>query len=296
MKKCCSQALEDGLKYVWIDTCCIDKRSSAELSEAINSMFRWYRGAKHCYAFLEDVPANLDTTEDSSSFTRARWFKRGWTLQELIAPFFVRFYSGNWTFLGNSKTLRDIIVRITGVSSHILLGGDLRRESIAKRMSWASQRETTRDEDMAYCLLGIFDVNMPLLYGEGGDKAFIRLQEEILKTSLDHSVFAWGFTNDPKTANDPLEQVGVLAESPAAFAYSSSIVPYHFSGVNPFSMTNKGLQLELPILYAKGNQVFAVSHCHNEGHSADELAYHSYVLVVISLPNGASKYYHESPI
>lgn len=271
IKKCCSQALEDGLKYVWIDTCCIDKRSSAELSEAINSMFRWYENARHCYAFLEDVGADFCVTEDFSSFKDSRWFTRGWTLQELIAPVSVRFYSENWTFLGTRVDLSNIISEITGIPEVVL---KLRHRvrivhsmSIAKRMSWASRRGTTREEDMAYCLMGIFEVNMPLLYGEGSVKAFIRLQEEILKTSLDHSLFAWWYPGDYLR-----DKVGALATSPAAFSYASNIVPYHFSGVAPYSMANKGLRLELPLLYTKDHHLFAILRCHHEENTAAELA------------------------
>ncbi|KAI0418623.1 heterokaryon incompatibility protein-domain-containing protein [Xylaria grammica] len=194
---CCKQAQFDGFEYVWIDTCCIDKRSSAELSEAINSMYRWYKEAKICYTYLEDVswPAGsrLDRARPNeglpSSFLTSRWFSRGWTLQELIAPRTLVFYSKEWSSIGSRHSLQDTIVKITGISAQAF-GCNLDGISVAEKMSWASKRETTRVEDKAYCLLGLFDVSMPLIYGEG-EKAFRRLQEEIIKESDDETIFAW---------------------------------------------------------------------------------------------------------
>ncbi|KAH9208360.1 heterokaryon incompatibility protein-domain-containing protein, partial [Leptodontidium sp. 2 PMI_412] len=179
----CRQAIEDGYQYIWIDTCCIDKSSSAELSEAINSMYDWYTQAGICYAYLEDVL--LD------NFSSSRWFTRGWTLQELLAPAHVTFFGKGWTRLGGKSDLANEISIATEIDWETLIyPGWLRKKSIAQRMCWASKRETTRLEDEAYCLFGIFGVKMPLLYGEGGN-AFVRLQEEILKLSADQSLFAW---------------------------------------------------------------------------------------------------------
>lgn len=188
-------AQSQGLGFIWVDTCCIDKTSSAELTEAINSMFRYYQASAACYALLSDVEGGARIAASSGhslyleintveALRTSRWFTRGWTLQELIAPNTVQFYSRNWSFLGNKKDktgFQELISGITGIAVDILDGkcsvDDL---SIANRMQWASNRETTRAEDLAYCLMGIFSVNMPLLYGEGM-KAFLRLQEEILK-------------------------------------------------------------------------------------------------------------------
>ncbi|PMD24481.1 HET-domain-containing protein [Hyaloscypha hepaticicola] len=206
VRNSCRQARADGYAYIWIDTCCIDKTSSAELSEAINSMYQWYKDSAICYAYLSDVlihpgpsdlPHNLRHpfyTEDgmrySSSPSYSRWFSRGWTLQELLAPVKLQFFDRNWNSIGMKEDHMNTISRITNIDLFALNGGDLRRLSIARRMSWAANRQTTRIEDMAYCLLGVFGINMPLLYGEGA-KAFIRLQEEILKISNDQSLFAW---------------------------------------------------------------------------------------------------------
>ncbi|KUJ11110.1 HET-domain-containing protein, partial [Mollisia scopiformis] len=191
IKYCCDQALSDGIEWAWIDTCCIDKSSSAELSEAINSMFRWYQNAVRCYAYLFDVPGHVNPALDPSELARSRWFKRGWTLQELLAPKNLIFFSSTWRRIGTKEELYGPLATITGIEPEILQGEDLQAVSVATRMSWAAKRETTRTEDMAYCLLGIFDINMPLLYGEG-KRAFFRLQEEILKANSDQSIFAWG--------------------------------------------------------------------------------------------------------
>ena len=179
--KACELAAHNHFEWIWIDTCCIDKSSSAELSEAINSMFRWYRDSTICYAYLSDV-------SHEGRFGFSRWFTRGWTLQELIAPSFVLFLDQRWSAVGSKLSRAREIEKITGIPKASL--SDLMRSSIAIKMSWASKRETTRIEDQAYSLLGLFDINMPLLYGEG-EKAFIRLQQEIIRSSDDESILAW---------------------------------------------------------------------------------------------------------
>ncbi|KAM5341746.1 hypothetical protein ACJ41O_014777 [Fusarium nematophilum] len=234
VKKCCSLARSNGFDHVWIDTCCIDKTSSAELSEAINSMYRWYQEATICYGYLADVssPAELPSS---------RWFTRGWTLQELIAPSEMIFFNRDWEVLGTKESLNQTISACTGIPEAILSGGDdLETASIAQRMSWAAERKTTRTEDRAYCLLGIFGINMPLLYGER-EKAFLRLQEEIMRVSDDHSLFAW---------RCPGSRGGLLATSPEAYKDSGDIIswntltPYN----SPFTLTNKGVHLEIPFI------------------------------------------------
>ena len=186
---CAKQALEDGLQYFWIDSCCIDKSSSAELSEAINSMFRLYRTAARCYAYLSDVSAheNLSPSELSceSSFTRSRWFTRGWTLQELLAPRSVDFYSQEGMWLGDKKSLELQIHQATGITLQALQSDSLSEFSVEERMGWATKRKTTLEEDQAYCLIGLLDISLPVIYGEGITRAFRRLQEEIKKISND---------------------------------------------------------------------------------------------------------------
>ncbi|KAI6012665.1 heterokaryon incompatibility protein-domain-containing protein, partial [Pisolithus orientalis] len=194
--KSCEQAMRDGYRWLWIDTCCIDKRSSAELSEAINSMYRWYRNSQRCYVYLNDVdesafPTRPNESKYDSSNGWPEWFIRGWTLQELIAAKEVQFFNKDWTFLGNKQTLADTLKIITRIPDEVLRDGLTSKcPSVARVMSWAADRKTTRVEDRAYSLLGLFGVNMPMLYGEG-EKAFQRLQLEILRVSSDHSIFAW---------------------------------------------------------------------------------------------------------
>jgi hypothetical protein len=175
---CADQAELDGLVYFWIDTCCIDKTNSAELTEAINSMFRWYRDAFRCYAYLADVPTS-NSQNWEASFRASRWFCRGWTLQELIAPTSVQFFARDGTQLGNKTNLVSQIHEITGIAVAALRGEPLARFDIEERFKWAESRQTTREEDWAYSLLGIFDIFMPPIYGEGRVNAIRRLQREL---------------------------------------------------------------------------------------------------------------------
>lgn len=193
----CEQAKREGIDYAWVDTCCINKDSSAELSEAINSMFKWYGSAAICYAYLEDFLYEdflNGNTAGLSTLKSCRWFSRGWTLQELVAPKEVVFFAPRaegWVEIGRKESLCESLEQITHIPREILLQQKpLDDFSVATRMSWAAGRRTTREEDVAYCLLGLFNVNMPLLYGEG-TAAFIRLQEEILRGERDDSLFAW---------------------------------------------------------------------------------------------------------
>ena len=182
---CMDQVRIDGLEYFWIDTCCINRRSEPELTEAINTMFRWYKEATMCYVYLADVEHAADW---GYSFKRSRWFTRGWTLQELIAPPLVEFFSLEGKRLSDKKSLERQVHEIAGLALWALQGSALFEFSVAERMSWAEKRETKREEDIAYSLLGIFDIHMPLIYGEGMKNAFRRLREEIDKcSSIDRS-------------------------------------------------------------------------------------------------------------
>lgn len=182
---CARQAAADGLRYLWIDSSCIDRKNAVELSTAINSMFRWYQKAARCYVYLSDVSLSGARGHDQSvwvdAFRKSRWFTRGWTLQELLAPPLVNFYSSEGEHLGNKLTLEPMIHEITGVAKTALRGEALSSFSIEDRMSWAERRNTTIEEDQVYCLMGIFDVSMVPNYGEGRDRASRRLQEEIHK-------------------------------------------------------------------------------------------------------------------
>jgi hypothetical protein len=244
---CCIQAQQDGCDWIWVDTCCIDKRSSSELSEAINSMFKCYRNAVVCYAFLSDfIPL--------SSFRQlrhCRWFHRGWTLQELLAPRVVKFFARDWSMIGAKRTsppdeMMKELSRITGISHKFLSQENLvYRASVAQRMCWAAHRQTTKPEDKAYSLMGLFNISMPILYGEGLSKAFKRLQLEILKLTADQSIFAW--------RSHKMES-GLLADSPADFSDSGDIWPWNsqqHATIRPFSMSNIGLSINLPLVQKK---------------------------------------------
>ncbi|KAK2740316.1 heterokaryon incompatibility protein [Colletotrichum kahawae] len=236
----CKIALQRRYQWIWIDTCCIDKSSSAELSEAINCMFKWYQKAHVCLAYLADVSYHSpDSEECHKALASSRWFTRGWTLQELLAPKIVEFYSSDWRHIATQTDIRRTIQEITGIDEVFIQPHDrwnIHDASIAKRMSWASARNTTRVEDLAYCLLGIFDVNMPLIYGEGL-KAFKRLQEVVLREADDMTIFAWGLDNtitefDPDHVRRNMKirpNLGDLfAEHPSNFKSSGDIVPIRF--------------------------------------------------------------------
>ncbi|GAP89462.1 putative het domain-containing protein [Rosellinia necatrix] len=296
---CCRQAKADGLAWVWIDTCCINKDSSAELSEAINSMFRWYEDAEVCYVYLSDVPSGEIPWLPDSSFRKSLWFTRGWTLQELLAPRYKVFYDKNWSLIGavhNSDyeihcveqlevghhpqkslqrnswrylpnpsmptvDLTDAIHETTGIDRQVITNNrKLYTVHAAEKMDWASCRKTTRPEDIAYCLLGIFGVNMPPLYGEGG-RAFLRLQKEIIHNTYDHSIFSWGL-GGYQLDNRDCPHWDFLARHPDAFrGFSRTINTFRTGGAlksesdisvfqtkRHYSLTNLGLQIELPLI------------------------------------------------
>ncbi|KAI0437127.1 HET-domain-containing protein [Xylaria telfairii] len=253
----CHQAREDNLDYLWVDTNCIDKRSSAELSEAINSMYAWYRNSKRCYVYLADfirsecshLKATPDHTISPSPFVgmeqlhRSKWFTRGWTLQELLAPETVIFFDRNWQQIGNKRTpaFRKKICEITGIDNEYLSEPcRIPAACVSEKMSWLSLRTTTRVEDLAYCMLGIFEINMPLLYGEG-DRAFLRLQEEIIRISNDQTIFCWHMESD---------RGSVLAPHPSAFRNGAQykwILRYSDTDTD-YSLTNRGLLITLPAI------------------------------------------------
>ena len=228
--KCCARAASDGWEYFWIDTCCINKESSAELSEAINSMLNWYKKSAICYIYLSDICKDAE-----SDISAARWFGRGWTLQELLAPPFIIFSDKEWSELGTKWGLREKITCATRILEKHLW--DPTSASVAAKMSWASKRRTSLPEDRAYSLMGLFGVNMPLLYGEG-ENAFMRLQEQVIKETADDSIFAW------RDGRFPLG--GILAKSPDAFEKSEDVVAIlpKFFARRPYYMTNLGFAIE----------------------------------------------------
>lgn len=187
-------------------------------------MYRWYQKAEVCYAYLFDVPSGDEHHLRISMFAQSRWWTRGWTLQELLAPMSVVFFDQEWVEIGTKASLQTLISDLTAIEAHILLDYYDAANTIivAEKFLWASKRETTRFEDRAYCLLGIFGINMPLLYGEGNN-AFRRLQLDILKGSTDHTLFAW--------TGEGMER-GLLAQSPAEFANCGAFVKSTTIGKN----------------------------------------------------------------
>jgi hypothetical protein len=248
-------AASKDIPYAWADTCCIDKTSSADLSESINSMYRWYKNSVMCFAYLADVASEEwhPYYKDNPEVAKSRWFTRGWTLQELLAPYTVEFYNQSWVFLGQKRREIMDIAKITGISHKILESNDLSSANVAQKFSWAAKRVTTRKEDMAYCLLGIFDINMPLLYGEG-EKAFLRLQEKIAETSTDHSLFAWGIQESwtrkggPRLETENRLHRSIFARSPHDFVQCwgmQSIICVH---PDAWTQTNRGLHASFPTI------------------------------------------------
>jgi hypothetical protein len=237
-------------------------------------MYSWYKASQVCYAYLADVHRGYTLSYD---LRKSQWFTRGWTLQELLAPRSVVFFDNNWIDIGSKQSLEEIISEITGIDDFV----NFRTACVAQKMSWAAKRKTTRIEDEAYCLLGLFDVNMPPLYGEG-KKAFMRLQLEILKTSDDESMFVW-YDEIPELHFLLVQQSlsGLLADSPGCFRHSGGIRPIHPKDRyksftlwkdNPFSMTNKGLHISLNLFpYGLEDGMFIVPlECSSLGEDGEE--------------------------
>lgn len=181
---CAERAWQDGLQYFWMDTCCIDKWNPSERSRAINSMFRWYRNAAKCYVFLPDVAVDRETDEVrenawEASFRSSEWFTRGWTLQELIAPKLVEFFSREGYRIGDKVSLGQLVHEITGVPIDALEGRSLESFENSDLIGWAKGRKTTEPEDGVYCLLGMLNVSMLVLYSEGPEQALSRLSDEM---------------------------------------------------------------------------------------------------------------------
>lgn len=209
---CMERARQDGLDFCWVDTCCINKSDAVELSTAINSMFRWYRNSSKCYVYLADVPANKEDPVHYNNMPErlqndmeaSRWFKRGWTLQELIAPNTVQFFSSDERLLGDKASLEQLLWKVTRIPARALRGGDLLEFTAAERMSWAARRETKREEDKVYSLLGIFGIFLPPIYGEGEQHARERLWFELeRRTARRHQPIA-DTTDTPRSAWHPV--------------------------------------------------------------------------------------------
>lgn len=256
IKGCAQIVKKSNIEWFWVDTCCIDKTSSAELTESINSMYKWYQDAIRCHVYLPDVITTAVSFKGQSwehngrrddtikQLQSSRWWTRGWTLQELVAPSHVDFYTNEWNYIDNKVELVELITNITTISREVLLSGDPSSSSVAQIMSWASRRTTTRLEDRAYCLLGFFEVNMPMLYGEG-EGAFVRLQEEILRKTHDHSLFASRYPQS--TLRQDSYFLGLLAPSPSYFEGCERIRSSS-TRKTPYTMTNLGYVIFLSLL------------------------------------------------
>ncbi|KAH8807715.1 heterokaryon incompatibility protein-domain-containing protein [Xylogone sp. PMI_703] len=226
----CHEAEKLGLSHVWVDTCCIFKESSAELSESINSMFAWYRDSRICFAYMGDVVGD----SQSEDFWKSKWWSRGWTLQELIAPTEVMFFNESWNFLNLRTVLAKQIAQITGIAEKVLMTNGLEQlhhHSVAEKLCWAAKRKTTRGEDRAYSLLGLFGVNMSMIYGEGEEAAFFRLQREVFSVYADHSIFAWSYPSSSLNKIDHAKEL--LAPDISAFEFASDIIsePYNWGEI-----------------------------------------------------------------
>ena len=218
LKGFCKLALSEGCRYGWVDTCCINKGNSSELEEAINSMYGWYVGSRICIAYLEDVPER--------QLLCSSWFDRGWTLQELIGPKTMIFCDHDWHIIGTKNELMAELSSKTKIPESVLSHATKPSAcSVAQRMSWAAERITTRVEDRAYSLMGLFDVYMPMIYGER-EKAFLRLQQHIIQKCKDESIFAW-CTESPGNLKT---YSGLFAPSPSAYVRCSEIIQTQGSG------------------------------------------------------------------
>ena len=241
--KCCELARQRNRKYIWIDSLCIDKRNTHEVTESVNSMWKFYTNAIECYAYLVDVPPFATEKRERLRNWKGRpseWFRRGWTLQELLAPQVVLFCDWDWKIIGQKTdpSMLDEISRITCIPSYCLSDRfRLFRTCVAQKLSWAATRKTTKQEDRVYSLLGLLGINMPLFYGEGEEKAFLRLQQEVIRQTDDESIFAWRKSSGPDTT-----AVGILATTIDAFSHSGDV--YVKDEIRaPYMITNKGLQI-----------------------------------------------------
>ncbi|KAK6434877.1 hypothetical protein LTR95_008937 [Oleoguttula sp. CCFEE 5521] len=297
VKMTCAQAAQDGCDYAWIDSCCINKDSLTELAEAINSMWQWYYDASVCYVYLADLswecPVLYDVasifsiesdeapeTRWTTAFAACRWFTRGWTLQELLAAKDVRFYcapkaadvtSERWGFVGDKTDLVRTLWEITGIDILALQDrNSLTRFVTARKMYWASRRQTSKVEDRAYSLLGLFGINMPLLYGEG-ENAFIRLQEQIIQKRLDHSILAWDCSQSESSQSKDL----LFANSPARFAKTGQrMTRWQWSSFDPaFRLTNQGIEFDgLGHVVSTTGERFAMLNCCHEDSAFQAIA------------------------
>ena len=252
IKGFCKEASSQKCRYGWVDTCCIHKKDSVELSEAINSMYRWYQNSKICIVYLEDVP--------QKQLMDSEWFDRGWTLQELIAPRAISFFDQRWNLIGTKADLVLELSRKTRIPEGVI-NNTIKPSacSVAQRMSWAVNRETTREEDRAYSLMGLFDIYMPMIYGER-EKAFLRLQQQIIQKSKDESIFAWDMEFPGNTfPGNTKAYSGLFSPSPLAYANCSDII--QTSGSRGFSESNGEISIWPRVLPHSPDTYVAALNC-----------------------------------
>ncbi|MCJ1422053.1 hypothetical protein MMC32_008422 [Xylographa parallela] len=259
IKGACAKAKGQSIDWLWVDTCCIDKMNAVEYTRAINSMFEYYRAATVCYGYLYDVAWLSNTPKElrfaskdpERSGMASEWFERGWTLQELLAPHNMEFYDRKWTFMGAKKDLTEHLSHVTRIDKRYLLDSrEIKKASLATRLSWMAGRTTGYVEDIAYSMLGILDVNMPAQYGEGA-KAFMRLQRMLMESSTDDSIFAWTIPKEGLKCYRVLGKLelwnpsswGLLAPSPDCFRESRDLVIADQVIPRPYSWTANGVQL-----------------------------------------------------
>ncbi|KAJ1323666.1 HET domain-containing protein [Microdochium nivale] len=164
---CERQAPQDSLSHFWVDSCCIDKANHGEMHGALGAMFAWYRDAHVCYVYLTDVKTTAE-----SDLLRSRWWTRGWTLQELLAPRDVRFFARGGQYLGDKATLEDVIRRRTGIPAAALRGAPFDSFTIEEQLSWLGNRQTTYPEDLYNCLVGILGDSLARRYEGARRRAF----------------------------------------------------------------------------------------------------------------------------
>nr|OQO19651.1 hypothetical protein B0A51_16632 [Rachicladosporium sp. CCFEE 5018] len=263
IRSACAKAASLGYQWLWIDTCCINKQDNAELTESLNSMYKWYRQASECLIYLSDVDHTVAkgptpfavAAADESEVRESQWFTRGWTLQELLACKTARFYDVNWDEIGTKDTLAPDLQRITHIEAGYLdHRKSLQLASIATKLSWVCDRITTRPEDRVYSLVGLFDVYLPIQYGEGLKKAFRRLQLELL-TTPDESLFAWtlpGPSWEPPPGYDS-DEYGLLAPSIECFGKSGGVTHVNKEDYRPrsaagYSMVQTGVMFPVPTI------------------------------------------------
>ena len=264
-KEACAKAREQGLDWIWMDTCCIDKTNAVEYTRSINSMFEYYRKAKVCYAYLSDVdcsaPGWQKFRRKEQPDLESEWFERGWTLQELLAPEYMEFYDREWRLIGTKDKLAEDLHRVTHIERKYLINSrTIKEASVATRISWMAGRTTTQLEDIAYSMLGILNINMTAQYGEGA-KAFMRLQETLIESpSSDESIFAWTIPTEGLTCYRALGELekwapenkiwGLLAPSPDCFKDSGDLVIVKGKGVprvpGGYRWTPQGVQFLMP--------------------------------------------------